>query len=69
MYGGAISIMIGAYSLSFSYDYQSTAQSGDTYCSGCTMNVSDVAIANSVAASITKGNMLAAIYALQSWRS
>jgi hypothetical protein len=69
VYGGAISIMIGAYSLSFSFFSSSSAQSGDTYCSGCTMNVSDVAIANSVAASITTGKMLAAFYALQSWRS
>ncbi len=56
MYGGAISIMIGSYSWSFSYSGPSTAQSGDTYCSGCTVNVSDVALTNSVAASNTIGN-------------
>ena len=65
MYGGAISIMIGSYLWSFSISGQSTAQSGDTYCSGCTVNVSDVAIANSTAVS----SMLAAFYALQCWRS
>ena len=52
VYGGAISIMIGSYSLSFSDSGGSTAQSGDTYCSGCTVNVSDVAITNSMAVSI-----------------
>ena len=49
VYGGAISIMIGSYSWSISPSGQSNAQSVDTYCSGCTVNVSDVAITNSVA--------------------
>jgi hypothetical protein len=48
--------MIGSYSWSFSNSGASTAASGDTYCSSCTVNVSDVAIANSVAASNTSGN-------------
>jgi hypothetical protein len=49
VYGGATSIMIGSYS--YSNSGQSTAQSGDTYCSGCTVNVSDVAFINSFALS------------------
>ena len=51
MYGGAISIMIGSYSWSSSFSGTSTAQSDHTYCSGCSVNVSDVAITNSVAVS------------------
>ena len=54
MYGGAISIMIGSYLWSFSISGQSTAQSGDTYCSGCAVNVSDVTVTNSIA--VSNGN-------------
>ena len=61
VYGGAISIMIGSYSYSISYS--STTQSGDTYCSGCTVNVSDVAITNSVAN--TTGKLWAALQVLK----
>ena len=60
--------MIGSYSWSLSPSGPSIAQSGDTYCSGCTVNVSDVAMSNSVAASNTKGGLWDALYALLCWR-
>ena len=69
VYGGAISIMIGSYSWSYDFSGQSIARSGDTNCSGCTVNVSDVAMSNSTAVSSATGNMLAAFYALQCRRS
>ncbi len=66
MYGGTISIMIGSYSFSFTLEGEwSNAQSGDTHCSGCTVNVSDVAITNSVAVSNTTGELWVALHALQ----
>ena len=65
VYGGAISIMIGSYSWSLSFAGRSAAQSGDTYCSGCTVNVSDVAITNSVAVSNAPGELWAALHAFQ----
>jgi hypothetical protein len=46
VYGGTASILIGSYSRS------SIAQSGDTYCSRCVVNVSDIGIVNSIASSI-----------------
>jgi hypothetical protein len=68
VYGGSISIMIGSYSWSFSSSGPSAAVSGDAYCSGCTVNVSDVAITNSVALSNTTGKLRAALLALHCWR-
>jgi hypothetical protein len=53
VYGGTNSIYIGSYSWSFIGSGKSTARSGDTYCSGCAVSVSDVAIINSVAVSKT----------------
>jgi len=65
VYGGTTSIMIGSYSWSLAGGSESTAQSGDTYCSGCAVNVSDVAIINSIAVSNTAGKLRAAFYLLQ----
>ena len=71
MYGGATSIMIGSYSWSYNPSGQySTAQSqsGDTYCSGCAMNVSNVTITNSIAvlnATVDFGKLCAEFDALQ----
>jgi len=56
VYGGTISIFIGSFSLSninnlgFSF-----AQSGDTFCNGCAVSVTDVKIINSFAISSTTG--------------
>jgi hypothetical protein len=50
VYGGTASIFIGSYSRS------STAQSGDTFCSRCVVNVSDIGIINSIASSIATGS-------------
>jgi hypothetical protein len=65
VYGGAISIMIGSYSWSSNQVASSSAQSGDTYCSVCTVNVSDVVISNSVVVSKTTSKLWAAFHALQ----
>ena len=65
MYGGTTSIMIGSYSWSADDSGQSDANSGDTYCSGCAVNVSDVAITNSIAVSNTPGKLRAAFRLLQ----
>jgi hypothetical protein len=60
--------MVGGYSWSVSTVADlSTAKSGDTYCSGCTLNVSDVTITNSVAVSNATGEVWAAWHALQHW--
>jgi hypothetical protein len=64
VYGGAASIMIGSYSRSYSGSRSATAQSGDTYCIGCTVNVSDVTITNSEAVS-GSSKLWAAFHALQ----
>ncbi len=65
VYGGTTSIMIGSYSWSFTDIGQSTAQSGDTYCSGCAVNVSDVAIINSIAVSNATGKLCPVFRMLQ----
>ncbi len=70
VYGGTASIIIGSVSgVNFNDDgmrlREFYAQSGDTYCSGCTVNVSDVAIINSVAVSNTTGKLCAAFRLLQ----
>ncbi len=54
-YGGTTSIMIGSYSWSVDSFNPSAAQSGDTYCSSCAVDVSDVTIINSSAVSNTTG--------------
>ncbi len=64
VYGGTISIMIGSYSWSHA-DRLSLAQSGDTYCSSCAVDVSDVAIINSTAVSNIFGKLYAAFRLLQ----
>jgi hypothetical protein len=61
VYGGAISIMIGSYVWSKSVTAGSIADSDGTYCSGCKVNVSDVAISNSVAVSNTSSELWAAM--------
>ena len=65
VYGGTTSIMIGSYSWSFKDIGQSTARSGDTYCSGCAVNVSDVAIINSIAALNATGKLCPVFRLLQ----
>jgi hypothetical protein len=49
--------MIGSYSWSLNIDNPSTAQSGDTHCSSCAVNVLGVAIINSVAVSKLIGKL------------
>ena len=57
--------MIGSYSRSYSGSESNVgsgsdpvaAQSGDTYCIGCSVNVQHVAIISSFAASFTKGKL------------
>jgi hypothetical protein len=56
VYGGTISIMIGSYSWSYANTDRSLANSGDTYCSSCAVDVSDVAIINSTAVSSSFSN-------------
>jgi hypothetical protein len=56
--------MIGSYSWSYSVSGQSTARSGDMYCSSCTVDVTDVAITDSVSVSNTTGELWAALHAL-----
>ncbi len=58
--------MIGSYSWSSMVSKQYTAQSksGDTYCSGCAANVSDIAITDSIALS---SKLCVAVRAFQSW--
>jgi len=65
VYGGTTSIMIGSYSSSFAVSGDSTARSGDTYCSGCAVNVSDVAIVNSIAVSNATGKLCPVFRILQ----
>jgi hypothetical protein len=58
VYGGTTSIMIGSYLWSLVETGRfSTVRSGDTYCSGCAVNVSDVAIINSIAVSNATGKL------------
>jgi len=57
--------MIGSYSWSFSTKGPSTSKSGDTHCSGCVVNVSDVTITTSLAVSKSVGEMWAGLHALQ----
>ena len=68
MYGGAASIMIGSYSWSFSDVSQSKtasmARSGNTYCSGCAVSMSDVAVTNSIALSNGTGKLCAVFHTL-----
>jgi hypothetical protein len=57
VYGGTISIMIGSYSWSYAEDLGiSFANSSNTYCSSCAVDVSDVAIINSTAVSSRVSN-------------
>jgi len=63
VYGGTTSIMIGSYS--WSALGRSSSTSGDTYCSGCAVHVSDVAIINSIAVSNTTGELCASFRLLQ----
>jgi len=65
VYGGTTSIMIGSYSWSLAGSGSSTAGSGDTYCSGCAVNVSDVAIIKSIAVSNTAGKLCPVFRLLQ----
>jgi hypothetical protein len=65
VYGGTTSILIGSYSWGDANKGIFHVQSGGTYCSGCAINVSDVAIINSVAVSNTKGKLCAAFRLLQ----
>jgi hypothetical protein len=65
VYGGTTSNIIGSYSTSVAGYGFSNAQSGDTYCSGCAVNVSDVAFINSIAVSNASGKLCAAFSLLQ----
>ena len=72
VYGGTISIIIGSYSWSLADNTDnslSTALSGDTYCSGCAVVVSDVAIINSIAVSNATGKLCPVFRMLQRWCS
>jgi hypothetical protein len=68
-YGGTTSIMIGSYSWSVDSFNPSAAQSGDTYCSSCAVDVSDVTIINSSAVSNTTGKQSVKSRLLQFLRS
>ncbi len=59
--------MIGSYSWAMNWGGNSggsLAQSGDTYCSGCAVNVSDVAIIKSVAVSNTHGKLCRCLHSV-----
>jgi hypothetical protein len=57
VYGGAISVIIGAYVWSEIGSGRSNATSGDTYCSDCGVLMSGISIINSDVKSITSGGV------------
>jgi hypothetical protein len=56
VYGGAVSVMVGPYVMSFIGFGDSSASSGDTSCDNCSVVMTDTAITSSRASSQTSGN-------------
>jgi hypothetical protein len=57
VYGGSVSVMIGAYAWSSIGTGVSSALSAETICNRCSVLVSDTSIANSIALASTSGTV------------